>query len=279
MEEFEFLRDITIGQYLPLSSPVHSLDPRAKLAAFLVLLVAITFTNSYLGNLVLLLLLLLLVAIARIPLAYALAGLRPALPFILVLALFQFLFSSSSIGDTRVIWQIGFIPVTVGGVHLAVISIARFVELFLLVSLLTLSTTTTELAHGQESLLAPLAALHLPVHEFALTMTIALRFVPLIAQEAERLIKAQVSRGADFGLGSRWQFIQQTRRMIPLLVPLFIASLQRAEELIVAMEARGYLGGAGRTRFVELHATRRDAVAVLIAIVLAGAILGAPFPF
>ncbi len=279
MEEFEFLRDITIGQYLPLGSPVHSLDPRAKLAAFLVLLVAITFTNSYLGNLVLLLLLLLLVAIARIPLAYALAGLRPALPFILVLALFQFLFSSSSIGDTRVIWQIGFIPVTVGGVHLAVISIARFVELFLLVSLLTLSTTTTELAHGQESLLAPLAALHLPVHEFALTMTIALRFVPLIAQEAERLIKAQVSRGADFGLGSRWQFIQQTRRMIPLLVPLFIASLQRAEELIVAMEARGYLGGAGRTRFVELHATRRDAVAVLIAIVLAGAILGAPFPF
>ncbi len=278
MDEFEFLRDITIGQYLPADSPIHRLDPRAKLLAFIALVAAVSFTGSYVGNLVLLIAIALLVIMARIPLGYALAGLRPAAPFILVVVLLQFLVSPVSTAGSPVLFTLGFISITAEGLRVLVISVARLVELFLLVSLLTLSTTTTELAHGQESLLSPLSILRLPVHEFSLTMTIALRFVPIIAEETERLSKAQVSRGADFGSGSRWRFIQQTRRLIPLLVPLFIAALQRAEELIVAMEARGYLGGQGRTRFVELHATPWDVIAVLLAFVFAAAVLVAPFP-
>ena len=278
MDEFEFLRDITIGQYLPVDSPIHRLDPRAKLLAFVALIVAATFTGSYLGNLVLIGVVLGFIALARIPLNYALAGLRPALPFILVLALFQLFFAPTSTTSSRVLFSFGFLSVTAAGLQLVVTGIARFVELILLVSLLTLTTTTTELAHGQESLLSPLSWLRLPVHEYTLAMTIALRFVPIIAQEAERLMKAQVSRGADFGSGSRWQFMQQTRRLIPLIVPLFIAALERAEELAVAMEARGYLGGKGRTHFVELAFTVRDAIAVLVVLAFTALMLVVPFP-
>ncbi len=279
MEEFEFLRSVTIGQYLPVGSAIHRLDPRAKLVAFVALLAAITFTGTYLGNLVLLVAVPLLFAFSRVPLAYGLSGLRPALPFILALAVLQLLFSPVAAVSSPTLFAFGPLTVTVETARLVLIGIARFVELFLLVSLLTLTTTTTELAHGQESLLGPLARLGLPVHEFSLMMTIALRFVPLIADEAERLTRAQWSRGANFGRNSRWRFIEQTRRMIPLLVPLFLAALQRAEELIVAMEARGYLGGRGRTRFVELHLTARDVAAAGAAVLFAALLLLIPFPF
>lgn len=278
MDEFEFLRDITIGQYLPVRSPIHLLDPRAKLLIFLALLAAITFTSSYLGNILLIVVIFSLVALARIPPGYALAGLRPALPFILAFALLQLITSPVS-ASSPAIFSFAFLSVTAESLRLVVVSSARLVELFLSVSLLTLTTTTTELAHGQESLLAPLSALRLPVHEFALALTIALRFVPIVAEETERLMKAQVSRGADFGSGSRVRFVQRTRKMIPLLVPLFIAALQRAEELVVAMEARGYLGGRGRTRFIELRVAPRDIVAVLVSIAFAALMLAARFPF
>lgn len=268
MDDFEFLRNITIGQYLPTASPLHRLDPRAKILAFIALIAAVTFTSTYLGNLLLLAIILALVAYARIPLAYALAGLRPALPFILVLISLQLFFAPVN-PDSPVLLRLAFLTVTADSARQLVVSFARFAELILLVSLLTLATATTELAHGVESLLAPLQKIRVPAHEFALVLTIALRFVPLLAEETERLIKAQVSRGADFGAGSRWRFVQQTRRMLPLFVPLFLAALQRAEELIVAMEARGYLGSQGRTRFVELRATRRDVIAAGVAVLFA----------
>ncbi len=278
MDEFEFLRNVTIGQYLPTGSSIHALDPRAKILAFVALIATTSFTGSYVGNIILVVVVLLLVAAARIPLGYALAGIRPALPFIIALAFLQLIFSPAS-ASSPVLLQIGFVTVTQASAQLVIISIARLVELILLVSLLTLTTSTTELSHGLESLLAPLNILRIPAHEFALTLTIALRFVPIIAEETERLMKAQVSRGADFGSVSRVRFIQQTRKLIPLLVPLFLAALQRAEELIVAMEARGYLGSQGRTRFVELHATARDFFAVLVAIACAALMLLVQFPF
>ncbi len=278
MDEFEFLRNITIGQYLPTASRIHQLDPRAKILGFIALIAAVTFTGSYLGNLVLVATVLLLVTYAGIPLGYALAGLRPALPFILVLAILQLLFSNPST-ESPTLARVGFVTITADSLRTVIVSVARFVELILLVSLLTLTTTTTELAHGLESLLAPLNAIRIPAHEFALVLTIALRFVPTIAEETERLMKAQVSRGADFGSGSRLRFIQRTRKLLPLLVPLFLAALERAEELIVAMEARGYLGGKGRTRFVELHATARDVLAVLAAVAFAALMLFIEFPF
>ncbi|MGE5137934.1 MAG: energy-coupling factor transporter transmembrane component T family protein [Rudaea sp.] len=279
MDEFEFLHDITVGQYLALDSWIHRLDPRAKLVAFVALIVAITFTGTYLGNLVLLAVVLLLVTLARIPVGYALSGLRPAIPFILLLALFQILFPPPGSENSPVLFRLGVVAITAEGLRLVVVSMVRLVEFILLVSLLTFTTTTTELAHGQEKMLAPLQWLGLPVHEFVLTMTIALRFVPIIAEETERLVKAQVSRGADFGSGSRLRFIQQTRKMIPLLVPLFLAALQRAEELTLAMEARGYLGGKGRTRLIELHARPADFVAVIAACAFAALMLIVPLRF
>ncbi|MGE5140691.1 MAG: energy-coupling factor transporter transmembrane component T family protein [Rudaea sp.] len=278
MEEFEFLRDVTIGQYLPINSFLHRLDPRAKLVAFLAIVLAVTLTGTYLGSAVLLAVTLLLVAAARIPIGYALAGIRPALPFILILVALQILFPPPSVGSP-VVFTFGPIALTADNVRLIVISMVRLVEFILLVSLLTFTTTTTAIAHGQESLLDPLKRIGLPVHEFALTMTIALRFVPIIAEEAERLVKAQASRGADLATGSRFRFIQQTRKLIPLVVPLFISALERAEELIVAMEARGYLGGKGRTRYVRFHATAVDLGAVVLALVFVAAVLIAPFPF
>jgi energy-coupling factor transport system permease protein len=138
--------------------------------------------------------------------------------------------------------------------------------LIVLTSLLTLSTTTTELAHGTEELLAPLQRVGLPAHELALVVAIALRFVPTLALQMERIVKAQIARGADFGTGSRLRIVKTIRRLTPLLIPLFLVSLRRSEALILAMEARGYTGGKGRTRRARLRARPADYVALAAAV-------------
>ncbi len=267
-EEFELLRNITIGQYLPLDSVIHRLDPRFKLTAFILLIGAVTFTATYTGNLVLLAVVMALLVISRIPTGYALSGLKPAMPIIIILALLQLMFYTGSfagvIGDCRTLWAWWFVNVTTCSLKLVIVSSLRFVELIILTSLLTFSTTITELTHGTESMLRPFQRLGVPAHELALIFTIALRFVPTLAQEMERIMKAQASRGANLGGGSRLQFIQRTRRMLPLLVPLFLDALRRAEELILAMEARCYVGGKGRTRLVQLKSCPADYIALAI---------------
>jgi energy-coupling factor transport system permease protein len=150
-------------------------------------------------------------------------------------------------------------------------------DLLLLINLLAATTTLNEVMHGVEGLLRPLGRLGLPAHELALTLSIALRFVPLLGQETERLMKAQAARGADFGRG-RWGFVQRIKRLLPLLIPLFITSLERAEGLAEAMEARGYAGQAGRTHWVQLHARAADYVALLLVIALSAGIIIAPLP-
>jgi len=265
MENFELLRHITIGQYLPTASPIHRLDPRVKLLGFGALVLAAAFNGSYLGNLVMLATLLGLVALARVPLAYALQGIRPALPIILVLAAFQVLlpppvFSAASGCAVLVSWP--FLQLTDCTLRLVIVSALRFGELIILTSLLTLCTPMADLSRGVERLLAPLARLRFPAHEVALVLTIALRFVPILAEEMERIVKAQVSRGADFGGQSRLRFIRQTQQLLPLLVPLFLISLRRAEELALAMEVRCYVGGAGRTHLVRLRARPTDLAAL-----------------
>ncbi len=241
MEEFELLRHITIGQYLPLGSPVHRLDPRFKLVAFTVLVGAVTFTATYLGNAVLLLVLFGLLFIARVPVGYALGGLRPALPFLLFLMAMQIAFytegfASSAVGSCRALLDWWFVHASTCSIKLAIVSAARFIELLILTSLLTLTTTTTELTHGIERLFSPLQKwFNFPAHELALIVTIALRFVPTFAEELERIMKAQVSRGADLGQRGRLKFIQQTKAILPVLVPLFMNAFRRAEDLIFAM--------------------------------------------
>ena len=273
LSEFEFLRNVTIGQYLPTGSAVHQLDPRAKLAMVVLFLAGVVISTSLAGLVVALAAVLAGLALARIPLRYALQGVRPALPFLILLALLQvFTIPQNDVG--AVLWKWWLLTVTVTDLVAAALTLLRFVVLILGLSLFSFSTNTTELTHGTEHLLRPLQRLGLPAHEFALAMTIAVRFVPLLALEAERIAKAQASRGADFGHG-RGSFVQRTLRMLPLLVPLFVTALRRADTLVMAMEARCYTGGKGRTHLIHLHARRADAFALLVVLLLVTLLLTA----
>ncbi len=283
MEEFELARNITIGQYLALGSFVHKMDPRAKLLCFVLLVGAITFSNGYIANAILLLVVLLLIPLSRIPIRYALSGLVPAIPIVLLLALLQItLYTGAFAGGQGCLsfFKWGPIDSNTCGIRLAVVSAARFVDLLILTSLLTFSTTVSELTLGTEHLFAPLQRrFNLPVHELALTLTIALRFVPTFAEELERIMKAQVSRGADLGQRGAFRFVQQTRSLLPLLVPLFLNALRRGEELVLAMEARCYVGGKGRTHLIEFTTHWSDLIALAAVAVFALLILFYPFPF
>jgi len=275
MTEYSAFSHLTIGQYLPYSSVVHRLDPRAKLVMFTLLVAAVTFANSYTASVVLLAVLLGVVHLSRTPLRYALQGLRPALPWIAVFALLQLLFYRNPYGSgfCNPIWRWGFIDITSCSIRQIGLMILRLLEFMILISLLTLTTRTTELTHGLERLLSPLKRLRFPAHELALVFAIALRFAPTLAGELERIMKAQASRGADFGEQGRLGFIRRTRNMLPLLVPLFLSALRRAEDLTLAMEARGYTGGRGRTSFIQLKAVPFDFLALALVFIFCAIIL------
>jgi energy-coupling factor transport system permease protein len=259
--EFELLGRVTIGQYLPTGSRLHHLDPRIKLLMVVLMITAVIVSHSLVGLALLLAVVVAGLQSARIPLRFALAGLRPMLPFLLLLALLQVVAIPQYGAGATIIWRWSLLTVTDRSLLAGILLIARFTVMVLGISLFSFSTTTTELTHGVEHLLRPLQALGVPAHEFALVVNIAIRFLPILAEEAERLMKAQASRGADFGRGQR-NFITRTRRLLPLLVPLFLVSLRRAEQLIEAMEARSYLGGKGRTHLIYLQARTSDYVAL-----------------
>ncbi len=266
MEDFEFLRNITVGQYLPFNSIVHRMDPRTKLTVMLLMVVAITFNMSYTANVILLVVSFAFVILSNVPPGYILSGIKPALPLIIILALLQLLFYGDQFVPPKMasvtLFQWGWIHITNGSVQLVVVSTLRFLELMFLASLLTNTTTTTELTHGMEDMLRPFGRLGVPGHELSLVGTIALRFVPILAEQLEIVMKAQVSRGADLGGRSKFAFIQTTRMMSALVVPLFIDALRRGEDLILAMEARCYMGGKGRSHLVQLHFNSTDYVAM-----------------
>ena len=282
MAEFELLRYVTIGQYLPTGSFVHRLDPRIKLVAFAALVAAVAFTSSYSGSIIALLVVVTLVSLARVPLGYALRGVWPAIPILMILALFQLLIppAMGSAPGCRVLmgWPLiqvtPLAPLTDCTLRLVIVSALRLVGLIILTSLLTFTTSVSELARGTERLLAPLDRLGFPAHELSLMVTIALRFVPFLAGEMERLAKAQASRGADFGEGSRWRFLRSARQLLPLLVPLILNSLRRGEELALAMEARCYAGGVGRTHLIGMKVRPSDFVALGAAVGFAVLLLG-----
>jgi energy-coupling factor transport system permease protein len=279
VESFDFLRHVTIGNYLPGDSLVHRLDPRAKITVVLLLIVVVTFSGSYTAHLVLLGVTIGLIALARLPLGYLFSGIKPALPFIVVLALMQLFFYGRglSLGGRQgvIYWEWGWLSLTSSSLQLTVISIARFLELIFLAGILTNTTPLTSLAHGMEGMLRPFARLGVPAHELSLIGTIALRFVPVLAEQLETILKAQVSRGADLGLGGRLRFIQSARQVVVLLVPLFLNTLLRAEDLVLAMEARCYLGGKGRTHLVRLRLRGLDYAAMALSALFAAAMLAA----
>jgi energy-coupling factor transport system permease protein len=255
---------ITIGQYLPYGSLVHRLDPRAKIVIFIMLVAMVAFTDSYTGSAVLLAALLGALYLSRTPLRFALQGLRPALPWIAIFATLQLVFYRGQYGPgtCQELWHLGSFVITTCALRQVGLMVPRLLGFMLLTSLLTLTTSTTELTHGLDSMLSPLKRLGFPAHELALVFAIALRFAPTLGSELERLMKAQASRGADFGEQGRMRFVQRTKNLLPLLVPLFLSALRRAEDLALAMEARGYTGGKGRTSFIELKALPMDFLAL-----------------
>lgn len=270
MSNFEFQQFITIGQYVPTGSPIHQLDPRTRLVATGLLLVAITVAPHLCGLALSILAVLGLVLLARIPLSYVWKGLVAPLPFILFLVALQILFNPSSDAQP---W-IAYGPIRISATSLidGAKILLRFPALILTITLLSATTATTEAVRGLDALLRPLAKLGLPVQDLVLMVQVALRFLPLLAREAERIAKSQASRGADWGTG-RGGPLSRARQALPILVPLFLVSLQRAENLALAMEARGYRGQARRTSLITLHFNRRDALALMVMALLTVAIL------
>jgi len=250
------MKNITIGQYIPGESIVHQLDPRTKILAtflFIALLFLVeTFTGYALGALMLFV----IVLLSRIPVKFVLRGIRP-LMFIIVLTLCLHFFMT----EGRVILQIWFLKLTYEGLIRGLMMVSRLILLIIGSSLLTLTTSPILLTDGIESLLKPFREVGVPAHELAMMMTIALRFIPTLVEETEKIMKAQMARGADFESGN---IFHRAKSLIPILIPLFVSAFRRADELAVAMEARGYRGGEGRTRFRVLKFTRRDAAALIL---------------
>ncbi|WP_027417872.1 energy-coupling factor transporter transmembrane component T family protein [Aneurinibacillus terranovensis] len=277
--EFELTRSITIGQYIPTGSHIHRLDPRIKLVSFTMLIIAVAICDTYLGNLFGLLVCILLFWAAKIPISYGISGIKPAVPFIILLALLQLLFNGQLTSGGTVYFDYRFIKITSDSIRVVIVSAMRFVEVIFLSSVLTLSTSTTEMTHGMERLLGPLEKVKFPVHAFCLVITIAIRFVPTFAMEMEKMMKAQASRGAEFGTGEWWRIVKRTKDMFPIIIPLFNFALSRAEDLVLAMEARCYTPGGHRTAYTQYKAAGSDVIALILCMLLAGILLWAPFPY
>ena len=255
----ELTRYVTIGQYIPRESPVHRLDPRSKIAAVMVLTVAVFVVRDFSGYGLLTLFLLGVVLASQIPLGYLLRGLRPVL-FLLLMTLVLNVFFSGIQGGT-VLFQLGPVVATREAVLRAVFIGYRLVALVLVTSLLTFTTSPVQLTDGIERILRPFRRLGVPAHELAMMMTIALRFIPTLLEETEKIMKAQMARGAEFEHGN---ILRRARALVPVLVPLFVSAFRRADELALAMEARCYRGGEHRTRMKELRLAPRDAVALVL---------------
>lgn len=249
----ELTRNLTLGIYLPGDTAVHCLDPRTKLVGATGLIALLLFTYNYAAYAFFAAFALGLILTARIPVRFALKGLRPMLPFLAMMWLFQIFFQKPE--GSKEIFSFWILKATDAGLHIGTLMSIRVLLLFLVTTILTLTTSTVELTDGAEALLRPLQKIGVPAQELALTMVIALRFVPTLAEEAEKIIKAQMARGVAFDRGN---FIRRTVKLFPVLLPLFISAFRRADELITAMESRCYTGGAGRTKMKVLRMGKND---------------------
>ena len=250
------IKDITFGQYYPGDSFIHRLDPRTKLGGTMLFIISVFLFNTVPGYLVATVFLAAMIWISRIPLKVVFKGLKPLLFILVFTAFFNIIFTPG-----EVVWKVWKITVTKEGLILAGKMAIRLIYLVLGSSLMTLTTTPNQLTDGMERSLRPLNYLHIPVHEIAMMMSIALRFIPILMEETDKIMKAQIARGADFETGN---IIQKAKNMIPLLVPLFISAFRRANDLAMAMEARCYHGGDDRTQMKPLHYHKNDAVAYIV---------------
>lgn len=251
------IRDITIGQYYPSDSVIHRLDPRVKLFATMIYMITLFVYKGLAGLGLITLFLFGVIQLSKVPLGYMFKGLRA----IMVLLLFTSFFNLTMTPGLVTYWKWGIFQVTDTGVVNAVTIAIRLVYLILGTSLMTLTTTPNQLTDALEQSLRPLNKIHIPVHAIAMMMSIALRFIPILVEETDKIMKAQMARGADFENGN---ILQRAKNMVPLLVPLFVSAFRRADDLAMAMEARCYNGGEGRTRMKPLRYEGRDRLAYMV---------------
>lgn len=259
------LRDITLGQYYPGNSVVHRLDPRVKIIATMAFIVALFVVKSFLGFAISFLALAAVIAVSKVPVKYILRGLKPIfLIIILTFTLNMFMI------DGEVLVKLGFLHITKEGLYTAVFMAVRLILLIIGSSLLTLATKPMSLTDGIESLLKPLRRIGVPAHELAMMMTIALRFIPTLLEETDKIMKAQQARGADFETGN---IFKRAKHLIPILIPLFISAFRIAQDMAMAMEARCYRGGDNRTRMNGMKLGRIDIVATILMLLYLGVVV------
>ena len=255
--------DITLGQYYPGNSFIHRLDPRTKILSTLLLIIAVFLANTAVGYAALCAMVLFIILISGLPFMLVLKSVKPLL-FIIVLTLVLHVVMGQG---EHVLYQWKFIRVTEEGLRLGVQMAMRLILLLMISSILTFTTSPIVLTDGIEALLSPFRVIGVPAHELAMMMTIALRFIPTLMEETDRIIKAQTARGADFSGGN---LLVRAKNMLPILVPLFISAFRRADDLAVAMEARCYRGGAGRPRMHQLAYRSGDVMAFVFAFAMIG---------
>ncbi len=288
------LKNITLGQYYPGNTTIHKMDPRIKIIIALLMLIAVFLINTFWGFIGFGVFVFCIIGIAKVGVKNVLRGIKPLLFIIIFTFVLNIFFYKSEM--TLKTWDIiqlpseavittgttvtipadlmlvqwGVVSISVGGVINAIVIALRLVLLIMATSLLTLTTSPMQLTDGIEKLADPLKKIKFPVHEMAMMMSIAMRFIPTLSEETDRIMKAQTARGAEFDSGN---IIKRAKNMIPLLVPLFVGAFKRADELALAMEARCYKGGEGRTRLKVLRIKKRDVIALVVGSAVCGVIM------
>jgi energy-coupling factor transport system permease protein len=255
------MEKMIFGRYVPAQSLIHRMDPRSKLVMIFSFVCIVFIANNSLTYGALVVYTFLMVSLSKVPLRFILSGLKP----VLWLVLFTLILHLFLTKEGEVVFQAGWFTIYEGGLRQGIFISMRFFLLILMTSILTLTTTPIEITDGLESLLHPLNKIKFPVHELALMMSISLRFIPTLMQETDKIMKAQTARGVDFSSGP---IKERVKAIIPLLIPLFVSSFKRAEELATAMEARGYRGGEGRTKYRQLSWDVKDTAMILLIVLL-----------
>lgn len=247
------LRDITLGQYYQTKSYIHDLDPRVKLGGTVLYIISLFCFKNYLGYLIAALFLALVVKLSHVPFRFMVKGMKAILMLLMITVMFNLFLTPGTLVVT--LWKL---TITAEGVRMALTMMARLTLLVIGSSLMTLTTTPNNLTDGMEKMMSPLKVIKVPVHEVAMMMSIALRFIPILMEETDKIMKAQTARGADFEHGN---LLARAKALVPLLVPLFISAFRRANDLAMAMEARCYRGGEGRTKMKTLIYKKKDFLA------------------
>jgi len=271
MSQFEYLRSVSIGQYLPLDSLVHRLDPRVKISGFSFLIIAISISNNLYNLALALLVSVILIATSSIPFSFAFRGLLPPLPFLLLIALLQLVITPHAETSAAMFGAWGF-AIYSEGIFAALRLLLRFASLLLVLTTLTSSLATIEMINGLDLLLKPLQQIGVPTKNAALLIQITLRFIPFLALNAEKIAKSQASRGAKWDTPTG-NLITRVQQIVPLVIPLFTTSLQQAENLSTAMLARGFAGSTARTSMHTYRFALRDGIFLLLLLISTAGIL------